>query len=45
VVGHYTLLSAIGLLTARSLQLPVEYYDEERNYKNVRDVWIGTGIK
>ncbi|MBV9835425.1 MAG: TolC family outer membrane protein [Alphaproteobacteria bacterium] len=45
VVGHYTLLSAIGQLTARSLQLPVEYYDEERNYKNVRDVWIGTGIK
>jgi outer membrane protein TolC len=45
VVGHYTLLSAIGQLTARSLALPVEYYDEERNYKNVRDVWIGTDIK
>jgi len=45
VVGHYTLLSATGQLTARTLALPVEYYDEERNYKNVRDVWIGTGIK
>lgn len=45
VVGHYTLLSATGQLTARALALPVEYYDEERNYKNVRDVWIGTGIK
>ncbi|MGE0425142.1 MAG: TolC family outer membrane protein [Reyranellaceae bacterium] len=45
VVGHYTLLSAIGQLTARALALPVEYYDEERNYKNVRDVWIGTDIK
>jgi outer membrane protein len=45
VVGHYTLLSATGQLTARILALPVQYYDEERNYKNVRDVWIGTSIK
>jgi len=38
-----TLLSAIGQLTARSLQLPVEYYDEERYYKDVGSRWIGWG--
>ncbi|TXL81748.1 TolC family outer membrane protein [Vineibacter terrae] len=43
VVSHYALLAEIGQLTARQLRLPVEYYDEERYYKNVRDSWIGLG--
>jgi TolC family type I secretion outer membrane protein len=43
VVGHYTLLAETGQLTARQLRLPVEYYDEEKYYRNVRDAWIGLG--
>jgi TolC family type I secretion outer membrane protein len=43
VVSHYALLSETGQLTARQLRLPVEYYDEEKYYKNVRDSWIGLG--
>ncbi len=44
VVGHYTLLAETGQLTARQLRLPVEYYDEERYYKKVRDSWFGLGV-
>jgi outer membrane protein len=40
-VGYYGVLSGIGRLTARSLGLPVEYYDEERYYKEVGSRWIG----
>ncbi|TWT10642.1 TolC family outer membrane protein [Reyranella sp. CPCC 100927] len=43
VVGHYTLISELGQLTARQLRLPVVYYDEEKYYKSVRDSWIGLG--
>jgi TolC family type I secretion outer membrane protein len=43
VVGHYSLLSEMGQLTARRLRLPVEYYDEEKYYKNVRNSWLGLG--
>lgn len=43
VVGHYTLLSETGQLTARMLKLPVEYYDEEKYYNDVREKWIGLG--
>jgi outer membrane protein TolC len=43
VVGHYALLAEVGRLTARQLRLPVEYYDEEKYYKNVRDSWFGLG--
>lgn len=45
VVGHYSLMSELGLLTARQLRLPVEYYDEEKYYRNVRDSWFGLGSK
>jgi TolC family type I secretion outer membrane protein len=45
VVGHYALLAETGQLTARQLRLPVEYYDEERYYKNVRDSWFGLGTQ
>ena len=36
-------LGGIGRLTARTLALPVEYYDEERYYKDVGSRWIGWG--
>lgn len=40
-VNYYGVLSGIGRLTARSLGLPVEYYDEEKYYKDVGSRWIG----
>lgn len=43
VVASYQVLSAIGRLTAADLGLPVEYYDVERHYREVRDKWWGTG--
>ena len=42
-VAEYGLLAAIGKLTARNLQLPVEYYDPTENYDEVRNKWIGFG--
>lgn len=42
-VAEYGLLAAMGQLTARALDLPVEYYDPQRNYGEVRDKWIGFG--
>jgi outer membrane protein len=42
-VSYYGVLSGIGRLTARTLQLPVEYYDEERYYNDVGSRWIGWG--
>ena len=43
VVAAYQILGSIGRLTARDLRLPVEYYDADENYLNVRGKWIGTG--
>jgi outer membrane protein len=40
-VAYYGVLSGIGRLTARSLGLPVEYYDEEKYYNEVGSRWIG----
>ncbi|MCF8469883.1 MAG: TolC family outer membrane protein [Parvibaculum sp.] len=42
-VAEYGLLAATGQLTARNLQLPVEYYDPTENYGEVRNKWIGFG--
>ncbi|MBI3196773.1 MAG: TolC family outer membrane protein [Rhodospirillales bacterium] len=42
-VSYYGVLAGIGRLTARSLTLPVEYYDEERYYNDVGSRWIGWG--
>lgn len=41
-VAGFTLLSAVGRLNARSLSLPVEYYDPTDNYERVRNKWFGT---
>jgi len=40
-VNYYGVLSGIGRLTARTLGLPVEYYDEEKYYNEVGSRWIG----
>jgi outer membrane protein len=42
-VNYYGVLSGIGRLTARTLGLPVEFYDEEKYYKEVGSRWIGDG--
>lgn len=44
LVDSYTLLSAVGRLTARDLALPVTVYDPQVNADRVRDKWFGTGI-
>ena len=40
-VAAFTLQSAVGRLTAQHLALPVQHYDATKNYKAVRDSWIG----
>lgn len=40
-VAMYELLSAMGQLTAFHLQLPVELYDPEIHYQEIRDMWRG----
>jgi outer membrane protein len=42
-VSYYGVLAGIGRLTARTLALPVEYYDEEKYYREVGSRWIGDG--
>ena len=44
LVAAYQLLSAVGRLTAPRLNLPVQIYDYERNFRNVQGKWIGTDI-
>ena len=41
VVASYSLLSAVGHLSARELRLPVTIYDPQVHYHQVRDSWIG----
>jgi TolC family type I secretion outer membrane protein len=41
VVASYDLLAAIGRLTAQNLGLPVDVYDQERYYLQVRDKFWG----
>ena len=43
IVAIFALKASIGQLTARQLNLPVEYYDPGRHYREVRDKWVGTG--
>ncbi|WP_051285017.1 TolC family outer membrane protein [Nisaea denitrificans] len=42
LVSSYSLLSAIGRLTAQDLELPVDYYDYDQHYREVRTRWLGT---
>jgi outer membrane protein len=41
VVSSYSLLSAVGRLTAQDLALPVRVYDPMVHYQQVRDAWVG----
>src|SRR5262249_37294696 len=40
-VAYYGVLAGIGRLTARTLALPVEYYDEESYCNEIGSRWIG----
>jgi outer membrane protein len=40
-VASYSLLSAVGRLSAQVLKLPVSIYDPSTHYQQVRDSWIG----
>jgi outer membrane protein len=44
VVASYSLLSAVGRLSAQTLGLPVPIYDPVVHYQQVRDSWIGLRI-
>ena len=44
VVASVDLRQAVGTLLASDLNLPVEKYDPEKNYRAVRGRWFGTGI-
>jgi hypothetical protein len=41
IVAAYQTLAAVGTLTAADLQLPVELYDPEEHYSEVRNKWWG----
>jgi len=41
VVASFSLLSAVGRLSARELRLSVAIYDPMVHYQQVRDAWIG----
>ena len=41
VVAAFELKAAVGQLTARQLNLPVDFYDPERHYREVRGKWFG----
>jgi outer membrane protein len=41
VVASYSLLSAVGRLSADTLSLPVERYDAQVHYEQVKDKWWG----
>lgn len=41
VVASYSLLSAVGRLTARELRLSVSVYDPMVHYQQIRDAWFG----
>ena len=42
-LAEFNLAAAIGRLVAPELHLPVQLYDMERHYKEVKDKWIGFG--
>ncbi|MEZ5936191.1 MAG: TolC family outer membrane protein [Alphaproteobacteria bacterium] len=43
IVASYRLKAAVGALRPDGINLPVEPYDVEANYKNVRSRWFGLG--
>lgn len=43
LVASFRLKSAVGALTAEALALPVEVYDINKHYNDVRGRWLGLG--
>ena len=43
-VSAMSLLQAMGKLTARNLNLDVEYYDAKKYYKETRDKWFSVSV-
>ncbi|MBP3347099.1 MAG: TolC family outer membrane protein [Alphaproteobacteria bacterium] len=43
-VSAMSLLQAMGKLTARNLNLDVEYYDAKKFYKETRDKWLSISV-
>jgi outer membrane protein len=43
ITASHTVASAVGRLTARDLNLPVQIYDMEAYYRAVRNRWVGWG--
>jgi TolC family type I secretion outer membrane protein len=44
IVAGYQVLSAMGRLTARNLELAVDVYDPEPGYRATRDLWFGLDV-
>lgn len=44
LLDSYTLLAAVGRLSAKELALPVQYYDPQANQDRVHDKLFGTGV-
>ncbi len=43
-VAAFTLLTAIGRLSAQNLKLPVQFYDPDANYRRIRDKLFGGDV-
>jgi outer membrane protein len=43
ISASHSVASAVGRLTARDLNLPVQLYDMEAYYREVRNRWVGWG--
>jgi outer membrane protein len=43
ITASHSLASAVGRLTARDMNLPVQLYDMEAYYRAVRNRWVGWG--
>ena len=43
ITASHSLASSVGRLTARDLNLPVQIYDMEAYYREVRNRWVGFG--
>jgi outer membrane protein TolC len=42
-LAEFNLAAATGRLIAPELKLPVQLYDMDRHYKQVKDKWLGFG--
>ena len=45
IVATFQVRATVGSLTAKSLDLPVTYYDPTRHYDSIRNKWFGLRIE